>query len=87
MILLEGINDLGTLTRDTPVSAEAHQAHVARIIGAYRQIIARAHARGVKVIGATVMPFVGNGYYHADAQNEADRQAVNAWIRKPGNFD
>lgn len=87
MILLEGINDLGTLTRDAPVSAEAHQAHVARIIGAYRQIIARAHARGVKVIGATVMPFVGNGYYHADAQNEADRQAVNAWIRKPGNFD
>ncbi|WP_088184393.1 SGNH/GDSL hydrolase family protein [Sphingobium sp. Z007] len=87
LILLEGINDLGTLTREAPVSIEAHQAHVARIIGAYRQIIARAHARGIKVIGATVMPFVGNGYYHADAQNEADRQAVNAWIRNPGHFD
>ncbi|MEC3911565.1 SGNH/GDSL hydrolase family protein [Sphingobium sp. CR2-8] len=87
MILLEGVNDLGMLTRDAPVGAAAHQAHVARIIGAYRQIIARAHARGIKVIGATVMPFVGNGYYHADAQNEADRQAVNAWIRTPGHFD
>lgn len=87
LILLEGINDLGTLTRDAPVSAAEHQAHVARIIGAYRQIIARAHARGVKVIGATIMPFVGNDYYHADAQNEADRQAVNSWIRTPGHFD
>ncbi|WP_093084939.1 SGNH/GDSL hydrolase family protein [Sphingobium sp. AP50] len=87
LILLEGINDLGTLTRDAPVSAAEHQAHVARIIGAYRQIIARAHARGIRVIGATIMPFVGNGYYHADAQNEADRQAVNSWIRTPGHFD
>ncbi|MBZ9646002.1 SGNH/GDSL hydrolase family protein [Sphingobium sp. 3R8] len=87
LILLEGINDLGTLTRDAPVSVDAHRAHVARIIGAYRQIVARAHSKGVKVIGATIMPFVGNAYYHADAQNEADRQAVNAWIRQPGNFD
>ncbi|MFY9350974.1 MAG: SGNH/GDSL hydrolase family protein [Sphingobium sp.] len=87
LILLEGINDLGTLTREAPVSKEAHEAHVARIIGAYRQIIARARAKGIKVIGATIMPFVGNDYYHADAQNEADRQAVNAWIREPGHFD
>lgn len=87
IILLEGVNDLGTLTRDASVSVAEHQAHVARIIGAYRQIIARAHSRGIKVIGATIMPFVGNDYYHADAQNEADRQAVNAWIRTPGHFD
>lgn len=87
VILLEGINDLGTLTREAPVSKGAHEAHVARIVGAYRQIVARAHAKGIKVVGATVMPFVGNAYYHADAQNEADRQAVNAWIRQPGHFD
>lgn len=87
LILLEGVNDLGTLTREAPVSPAAHQAHVARIIGTYRQIIARAHARGIKVIGATILPFVGNDYYHPDARNEADRQAVNRWIRTPGNFD
>ncbi len=87
IILLEGINDLGTLTRDAPVSPAAHQAHVARIIGAYRQVITRAHARGIKVIGATILPFVGNAYYHPDARNEADRQAVNDWIRTPGHFD
>lgn len=87
LILLEGINDLGTLTREAPVSRQTHEAHVASIIGAYRQIIARARAKGIKVIGATIMPFVGNDYYHADTQNEADRQAVNAWIRQPGHFD
>lgn len=87
LILLEGVNDLGTLTRDAPVSVAAHHAHVARIIGAYRQIIARAHARGIKVIGGTIMPFMGTAFYHPDARNEADRQAVNAWIRTPGHFD
>ena len=87
LIVLEGINDLGTLTRVAPVSKADHAAHVARIIGAYRQIIARAHAKGIKVIGGTIMPFVGNGYYHADRDNEADRQAVNAWIKTPGHFD
>ena len=87
LIVLEGINDLGTLTLEAPVSQAEHDAHVARIIGAYRQIIARAHAKGIKVIGGTIMPFVGNGYYHANRDNEADRQAVNAWIRTPGHFD
>lgn len=87
IIVLEGINDLGTLTRDAPVSDGAHDRLVARMIGAYGQIIARAHARGVKVIGATVMPFTGSDYYHPDARNEADRQAVNDWIRAKGHFD
>ncbi len=87
LIVLEGVNDLGTLTREAPVGADAHAAHVARIIGAYRQIVERAHARGVKVIGATIMPYMGFDYYHPDASNEADRQAVNRWIRAPGHFD
>ncbi|WP_294329932.1 SGNH/GDSL hydrolase family protein [uncultured Sphingomonas sp.] len=87
LIVLEGVNDLGTLTRDAPVSAEAHAALVTRMIDAYRQILLRAHARGIKVIGATIMPYAGSAYYHPDAQNEADRQAVNRWIRTSGHFD
>jgi lysophospholipase L1-like esterase len=87
VMVLEGINDIGTLTRDAPVDAAAHRQLVAQIIGAYRQIIARAHGRGIKAIGATVMPFMGNSYYHPDALGEADRQAVNRWIRAPGHFD
>jgi lysophospholipase L1-like esterase len=87
VIVLEGVNDLGTLTRDHEVSAEAHKALVARIQGAYAQIVARAHAHGVRVIGATILPYGGSKYYHPGAEGEADRQAVNVWIRETGHFD
>jgi peptidoglycan/xylan/chitin deacetylase (PgdA/CDA1 family)/lysophospholipase L1-like esterase len=87
LIILEGVNDLGTLTRDQPVSAEEHAALVDRMIGAYRQMVSRARSRGIKAIGATILPYGGSGYYHPDALNHADREAVNAWIRAPGNFD
>jgi lysophospholipase L1-like esterase len=50
-------------------------------------MIRRARERGIKIYGATVMPFGGSGYYHPDAANEQDRQAINAWIRTPGRFD
>ena len=87
LIILEGINDIGTLAREKPASAEAHAALVEQVTGAYAQIIARAHARGIKVHGATILPFMGNEYYHPGAASEADRQAINEWIRTSGAFD
>ncbi len=87
LIVLEGINDLAVLTRDAPATPQAHAAMVAGVIAGYAQIIARAHAHGIKVYGATILPDLGGDYYHPDAQNEADRHAVNAWIRSPGHFD
>ena len=50
-------------------------------------MIAQAHAHGIRVIGATILPYGGSTYYHPGAENEADRQAVNAWIRDPGHLD
>ncbi|WP_320407148.1 SGNH/GDSL hydrolase family protein [Sphingomonas hengshuiensis] len=87
LIVLEGVNDLGVLTREAPASPQAHAALVEGMIGAYRQMVARARAHGIKAIGATILPYGRSDYYHPDAQNEADRAAVNAWIRAPGNFD
>lgn len=87
MILLEGVNDLGTQTREHEVGAEEHAALVARIIGAYRQMVERARAHGIKAIGATILPYGASGYYHPGPASEADRQAINAWIRTPGHFD
>jgi lysophospholipase L1-like esterase len=55
------------------------------IIAGHRQIIARAHARGLKIYGATLTPFEGAFYY--SEQGEAKRQAVNAWIRTSGAYD
>ncbi|NIJ20159.1 lysophospholipase L1-like esterase [Sphingomonas naasensis] len=87
LLVLEGINDLGTLTRDAPATPAQHAALVREMIGVLAQIVGRARARGIKVIGGTIMPDGASAYYHPDAANEADRAAVNAWIRKPGNFD
>lgn len=87
LIVLEGINDIGMLTRDAPASTEAHAALVAGVTAAYRQMVERAHARGIKVYGGTLLPFMGMDYYHPGAASEADRQAINAWIRQPGHFD
>jgi lysophospholipase L1-like esterase len=87
LIVLEGVNDLGTLTRDSEVSKAQHDELVRRMIQSYQEIIVRAHTHGIKVFGATIMPYGGSEYYHPTALNEADRQAVNAWIRAPGHFD
>jgi lysophospholipase L1-like esterase len=87
LIVLEGVNDLGVFARAGAASPEAHAEMVRRLIGAYGQIAARAHAHGIKVIGATILPFGEFSYYHPDAAIEADRQAVNRWIRTSGVFD
>ncbi|WP_341208639.1 SGNH/GDSL hydrolase family protein [uncultured Sphingomonas sp.] len=87
LIVLEGVNDIGVLTREQPATPEAHRALVAGVTGAYAQMVARARARGMTVHLATIMPFSTNAYYHPGAASEADRQAINAWIRTPGNAD
>ncbi len=87
VIVFEGVNDLGGLTRDGEVTPEQHAALVQRILGAYQQIIERARAHGLRVFGATITPYVGSNYYHPGPLSEADRTAINAWIRTPGHYD
>lgn len=87
LIVFEGVNDLGALARLTEVPAADHATRVQRVIAAYHQIITRAHAHGIRVFGATITPYVGSDYYHPSPQSEADRQAVNQWIRAQGHFD
>jgi lysophospholipase L1-like esterase len=91
IVLLEGINDIGFPGAELGESYLADPADVRtpeELIGAYRQLISRAHARGVKTIGATISPFEGvdvPGYY--SESKEAVRQTVNKWIRTGGSFD
>jgi lysophospholipase L1-like esterase len=87
VVVFEGINDLGGLARNGEVTPPEHAALVRRVLSAYEQIILRAYAHGLRVFGATLTPYVGSGYYHPGPLSEADRQAVNAWIRAPGHFD
>ena len=55
------------------------------MIAAYKQLAARAHARGIKVIGATLTPYEGAAYY--SAAGEVIRSTVNDWIRTSGVYD
>jgi lysophospholipase L1-like esterase len=87
LVVLEGVNDLGGLTRQGEVTPAEHTTLVRHILAAYEQLVLRAHAHGIKVIGATILPYGESGYYHPGESNEADRQAVNQWIRAAGHFD
>jgi lysophospholipase L1-like esterase len=78
IVLMEGINDIGNArTNPTPTAED--------IIAAYKQLIAQAHSRGLRIYGATMTPFYGAAYY-TDV-GEAKRQSVNQWIRTSGTFD
>jgi lysophospholipase L1-like esterase len=86
MTVLIGINDIGHPGTGTiPISEEPTPEE---LIAGYRQLIARAHAKGIAVYGATLTPFEGTifpGYY--TPEKEQIRQAVNNWIRSGDAFD
>jgi len=85
-IVLMGINDIGWpqsifAPHEEPMTA-------ARMIAAYRQLIAQARARKVRIIGGTLLPFEGTqigGYY--TLAKDALRHQVNQWIRESEEFD
>jgi lysophospholipase L1-like esterase len=84
LILFEGVNDIGTADA-TPA---AQRAAADDLITAYDQIITRSHAQGIRVFGATLLPFGGNtGYDDPNGYREGARQRVNQWVRASGRFD
>jgi lysophospholipase L1-like esterase len=87
VIVFEGVNDIGGFTRLSDPPPAEHQAFLQHLLASYEQIIARAHAAHIQVIGATITPYTDSNYYHPPASNEADRQLINQWIRTPGRFD
>ena len=80
LIVLEGVNDIGTCTKECNLDKTT-----AAIIGAYEQIIVRAHLQGMRAYGATILPFGGS--FYASPAAERARQTVNSWIRTSGRFD
>jgi lysophospholipase L1-like esterase len=84
IVLLEGINDIG-MSGPGGMFGDAPLADPQALIAADSEIIRRAHERGVKVFGATIMPFEGAEYY--SAEKEKIRETVNEWIRTSKAFD
>lgn len=84
IVLLEGINDIGgsgfAWKAKDKISAQ-------QVIDGMNVLIARAHARHVKIYGATLTPYGGFGWPYHSAVGEKTREALNAWIRRSGAFD
>jgi len=84
VIVLLGINDIRNRNQKPEEVVTADE-----MISGLQQLAARAHARGLKIFGGTLLTFENEsfnpGFY--SPEGEAKRQAVNAWIREAGAFD
>ena len=78
VIVMEGINDIGQARQNPTPTAED-------IIAGHKQLIERAHTRGLKIYGATLTPFEGAAYF--TQEGEAKRTLVNEWIRTSKAYD
>lgn len=90
VVVLLGINDIGW--PDAATAASGMFSITDEIIAGYKQMIERAHLRGIKVIAGTLTPFENafagmpnQSFFSPD--KEAQRQIVNKWIRTSGAFD
>ena len=88
LVVVEGINDIGLPGLLTILGIPTPSIDAEQIIAAHQQIIARAKALGLYVIGGTLSPAGSSGlpgYFGPEA--EAKRQQVNQWIRTSGAYD
>ncbi|MGW1224271.1 SGNH/GDSL hydrolase family protein [Streptomyces sp. NPDC002530] len=84
LLVLLGVNDLGHPGTVAPLS---ERVSAQDLIDAHRQLVARAHARGLKAYGGTILPFKGDTLGFYSAENEAARQTFNRWLRTSGVYD
>jgi lysophospholipase L1-like esterase len=83
LVLFEGINDITWSA--LPGVPESQRTNAEQLTDALAQLVDRAHARGIRVVGATLMPM--GGLWLHNPETEGLRQAVNRWIRTSGKFD
>jgi len=83
VILMEGINDI-TFTA-LPAAPPSQHTSAEELVAGLSQLVDRAHAQGIKVMGATLTPM--GGLWLFNEKTEGLRQSVNAWIRNSGKFD
>lgn len=89
VIILAGINDIAIseMAEESPfpILAPYTQVSAQEVIAAHRDMIRRARARGLRTVGATLLPMRGSAF--STPRSEAERAAVNAWIRDSGEYD
>jgi lysophospholipase L1-like esterase len=85
VILLEGINDIGLSQSQRRSTAQQATVSIQQIIDGYKRLIRLAHTAGIRIFGGTLTPFRGASYW--TPRGEAERDAINRWIRTSGAFD
>lgn len=85
VIILEGINDIGLSAGAPEVGEPPVPVSADQLVAAHRTLIGQARARGLRVIGATLLPMQGSPYF--SERNESERTRVNDWIRTSGEYD
>jgi len=90
LLLFEGVNDIGNRWGRRPPTAgfpslDQPEITVEQMIAGYKQLVERAHAKGIKVLASPIGPFKGAMYW--TAEGEAARKTLNDWIRTSGTFD
>jgi len=83
IILLEGINDISIAS--IPGVPPSEHASAEELISGLRLFVDKAHLHGLRIVGATILPWEGVWTY--SQKGEEIRQAVNRWIRTGGAFD
>jgi lysophospholipase L1-like esterase len=86
-LVLIGVNDLGRLHKGGQENPQTRQAMLAEMQAGWRQLAQQAHARGVCLLAGTLTPYGSSRIYQPLADNEADRQVLNDWLRSADVID
>ncbi|MEU6677003.1 SGNH/GDSL hydrolase family protein [Streptomyces sp. NPDC046925] len=85
VVVLEGLNDIGFSESDTPTYKPAPVVSADELIAGHRKLIRAAKAKGVRVVGATLLPLGGSDHYGERAAKVSDE--FNEWVRNSGEYD
>ncbi len=86
VVVLEGLNDIGfSEAKDQPTYKPSPVVSSAELIAGYRELIRAAHAKGLRIVGSTLLPLKGSDHWGPHAARVSDE--VNHWIRTSGEFD
>ncbi|KUF15914.1 SGNH/GDSL hydrolase family protein [Streptomyces silvensis] len=85
VVVLEGVNDIGFSETDKPTYKPAPVVSADELVAGHRKLIRAAHDKGLKVIGATLLPLGGSDHYGPRAAAVSD--AFNTWVRTSGEYD
>ncbi|MEU2582208.1 SGNH/GDSL hydrolase family protein [Streptomyces avermitilis] len=87
VIIHLGANDIGAPEMGDPCMGSAPRVTARQLIEGHKQLIRAAHARGIKAVGATILPMKGALFPVYSERGEKVRTAVNHWIRTSGAYD